>query len=171
MMKNRNLIYVILSVAALILNALPMMSGDAALTKYSIVSVAFAVGSVVYIAVAFIFRDRDNLFFAGRYWFYRALTLMFSENEAYTEKEEYKKEFELSAFVYCITTPTYVTLAFFATEFFSALSQALGWTVVRQIAIIIVVLIQRIKEIKRQRIREEAERKEQERMESMGKWK
>ena len=175
-MKNRKIIYVALSVAILILNALPIiLMNDAAITKYSIVSIAFAVCSVVYAVIAFILKDKGNLFVAGKHWLYRVISLTFYENVSNTQNEEYKKEFELSAFVYCVTVPSYITISFFANEFFSALSQAVSWAIIRQIAIIIVVIvphaIRNIKEKKRQRIKDEADRKEQEHQESMGKWK
>ena len=174
-LKNRKFIYVVLSVVTLILNAIPIIMEDAAITKYSIVSIAFAACSVVYAVIAFILKDKGNLFIAGKYWFYRALSLVFSENGSYTQEEEYKKEFELSAFIYCITIPTYITFAFFANGFYSTLSQALVWTIFRQIAIIIFVIVppivKAIKAEKQQRIKDEADRKEQERRESMGKWK
>ena len=175
-LKNRRFLYVVLSVAVLIFNVLPIIfSDDVGITKYSIVSLAFAICSVVYAVIAFIFKDKENLFVAGKYWFYRVLSLTFSENESYAEDEEYKKEFELSAFIYCITIPTYITFAFFADGFYSALLQALRWTIFRLIAIIIVAIIppiiKRIREKKKQHIKDEADRKEQERRESMGKWK
>ena len=175
-LKNSRLIYVVLSVVALVLNALPIViKDDAVITQYSTISIAFAICSVVYAAIAFILKDKGNLFVAGKYWFYRVISLSFSEKEFKAEDEEYKKEFELSAFIYCVTIPTYITFAFFSNGFYSALSQALGWTIFRQIAIIIVVIIpptiKCIKEKKQQRIKDEADRKEQERRESMGKWK
>lgn len=175
-LRNRKFIYAGLFVTVLMLNVLPIIfRGDAAINKYSIVSIVFAICSVVYAVIAFILKDKGNLFIAGKYWFYRALSFAFSENESHVEDEEYKKEFELSAFIYCITIPTYITFSFFADGFYSALSQAFGWTIIRQIAIIIVVIIppiiKRIKEKKHQHIKDEADRKEQERRESMGKWK
>ena len=172
-LKSRRLIYVILSVVVLILSALPIvMREDAVITRYSSISIVFAFCSVVYAVIAFLLKNKGNLFVAGRFWFYRALSLTFSENESYTE---YKKEFGLSAFIYCATIPPYITLAFFANGFYSALSQALGWTIVRAITIIIVVIIphiiKQIKAKKQQLIKDEANKKEQERLESMGKWK
>ena len=177
-LKNRKFIYILIFVVALILNVLPIIifKNDVAISKYSIVSIAFAICSVVYAVIAFLYKDKGNLFVVGRkYWFYRALSLTFSDNESYTQGEEYKKEFGLSAFIYCITIPTYITFAFFAKGFYSALSQALGWTIVRLIAIIIFVIvppiIKRIKAKKQQRMKDEADRREQERRESMGEWK
>ena len=176
-LKNRRILYAVVSVAVLILSALPMIVSmdNVAITKYSIVSLAFAGCSVVYAVIAFVFKDKGNLFVAGKYWFYTALSLTFSENESNTQKEEYRKEFELSAFLYCITIPAYISFAFLATGFYSALSQALGWTIFRLLAIIAVVIvppmIKRMGEKKQQRIKDEADRKEQERRESMGDWK
>ena len=174
-LKTRRLIYVVLSVIALVLNALPIViKENAALSKYSIIYIAFALCSVVYAVIAFIFKDKGNLFVAGKYWFYRALSLSFSENKN-KDDEEYKKEFELSAFIYCVTIPTYVTFAFFAGSFYSAFSKALEWTIFRLVAIMVVVIIppiiRSIKEKKQQRIKDQADKKEQERRESMGKWK
>ncbi len=175
-LKNKKIIYVSLSIAALILNALPFIfRDDAALTAYSFVSIAFAICSIVYASIGFMLRDKGNLFLAGKHWYYRLLSLTFSKNKSYTEDAEYKKEFELSAFIFCVTIPTYITLAFFAVGFYSAISQAVSWTIVRSVAIIMIVIIPRIiKAIKaknQQRLRDDADRKEQERLESMGKWK
>lgn len=173
---NKKIWYVVLSVAAVILNALPMIifRDDLAITKYSSISIAFAICSVVYAVIAFILRGKGNLFTAGhRFW--RFVDYLFAETKSYTKTEDYKKEFALSAFIYCVTIPTYITFSFFANGFFSALLQALSWTIIRQIAIILIVMvppiIKRIKEKKQQRIKDEAGRKEQERRESMGKWK
>ena len=172
-LKSRRLIYVILSVVVLILSALPIvMREDAVITRYSSISIVFAFCSVVYAVIAFLLRNKGNLFVAGRFWFYRALSLTFSENESYTE---YKKEFELTAFIYCATILPYITLAFFAGDFYSTLSQALGWSILRLVVILTVVIIphiiKQIKAKKQQHIQDEADRKEQERRESMGTWK
>ena len=175
-LKKGRIIYVGLFAVALIINALPIIiRGDVSITKYSAIPLAFAIGSITYAVVAFILKDKGNLFLAGRYWFYRAVSLVFSAHDTKEEGEEYQKKFALSAFIFCVTIPTYVTLGFFANEFYSALSQALWVTILREIAIIVFVLtppiIKRIKEKKQQRIQDDTERKEQERRESMGKWK
>lgn len=174
-LKTRRLIYIVLSVIALVLNALPIViKENAALSKYSIIYIAFALCSVVYAVIAFIFKDKGNLFVAGKYWFYRALSLSFSENKN-KDDEEYKKEFELSAFIYCVTIPTYITFAFFASSFYSAFSNAIKWTIFRLIAMMVVVIIppiiKKIAENTQQRKKDQADKKEQERRESMGKWK
>ena len=174
--KNRKVIYVILSIAVLLVSIMTIIfNKEASITKYSVVSIAFAVCSVLYALIAFIFKNKGNLFVAGKHWFYRALSFSFSENKQYIETEAYKKEFELSAFIYCVTIPVYVSFAFFANGFYSALSQALGITIFRQIAIILIVIVspivKAIKAKKQQGLRDEADKKEQERRESMGKWK
>ena len=176
-LKNRKFIYVILSVVVLMLNALPIMIRweNAAMTQYSTISLVFAVCSVVYAVIAFAFRNKGNLFVAGKHWLYRAMSMSFSKNESKAEDEVYQKEFELSAFVFCVTIPAYITFAFFANGFYSALSQALGWTIVRMMAMIAVVIVppvvKGIKAKKLQRIKDDTDRKEQEHRESMGRWK
>ena len=175
-LKSRRLIYVILSVVVLILSALPIvMREDAAITRYSNISIVFAFCSVVYAVVAILLKKKGNLFTIRVNNILLALMHTLDEDKSYTKSIEYKKEFELSAFIFCVTIPAYITFAFFANGFYSALSQALGWTIFRVVAIIIVAiilpLIKRIKENKQQRIKDEAERKEQENRESMGKWK
>ena len=56
-LKTRRLIYVVLSVIALVLNALPIViKENAAFSQYSIISVAFALCSVIYAVIAFIFK-------------------------------------------------------------------------------------------------------------------
>ena len=175
-LKSRKALYAVLAIAGLFLSILPILLGDnAELTKYSIVPFIFAVCSVIYAVIAFIFMDKGNLFVAGRrHWFYRVLDWTFS-GESRDEDEEYKREFELSAFLFCITIPAYVTFAFFATGFYSALGQALGWTIIRELAIIIIVIvppiIKRIKARQQQQMQDEADRKTQEHRESMGNWK
>ena len=57
--KNSRLIYVVISVVVLILNALPIIiRDDAAITQYSSISVIFALCSAVYAMIAFIFKDK-----------------------------------------------------------------------------------------------------------------
>ena len=174
-LKNRKFIYVILSVVVLMLNALPIMIHwkNATINQYSTISLVFAVCSVVYAVIAFAFRHKGNLFVAGKHWLYRAMS--FSKHESKAEDEVYQKEFELSAFVFCVTIPAYITFAFFANGFYSALSQALGWTIVRLMAMLAIVMVppivKRIKAKKLQRIKDDTDRKEQEHRESMGRWK
>ncbi len=175
MSKKSKFIFIVLAVIILLISILPIvLIKDVALSKYSFVSIAFAVGSVAYAIIAFIFKNKGNLFVAGRR-FYRTLSLLFSEEKSYTESKEYKKEFALSAFIYCVTIPAYISSAFFARDFYSALSRALWWSILRQLAIILIVIIppiiKNIKEKKQQQKKDEADRKEQEHRESMGKWK
>ena len=173
--KNRKLVFIVLSIVILTASILPVIiSKDATITKYSFVSIAFAFCSVVYAVIAFILREKGNLFIAG-YRFWRFVDYLFAKPESYTKTEAYKKEFELSAFVFCATIPPYISFAFFASDFYSALSRALLCSILQSLAIILIVLIppiiKSIKEKKRQQIKHEADRKEQERRESMGKWK
>lgn len=108
--------YVVLTVAILTLNALPIIiyGDDIAITKYSIPSIAFTIRSVAYAVIAFLLKNKGNLFVAGKFWFYTALSLTFSENESYTE---YKKEFELSPLFIVSQYPPISRLPFLPTVF------------------------------------------------------
>ena len=96
-------------------------------------------------------------------------------NNILQNSDEYKKEFALSAFIFCASIPLYIPLAFFAKNFYTALSSALSVTILRILFTFILVLVPRIiknaQDKKKGRIKDEADRKEQERRESMGKWK
>ena len=66
-------------------------------------------------------------------------------------------------------------LAFFAENFYATLSSVLSVAILRILFTFVLILIPRIKKSmqdkKQARIKDEADRKEQERRESMGKWK
>jgi len=172
---KRRIVFIVLSVVILIASILPVIiSKDASITKYSFISLAFALGSIVYAIIAFIFKDQGNLFIAGKYWLCETIDWSFSEDVSYAESEDNKKEFELHAFIYCVTIPIYILFAFFANGCYSELLKAVLWTFLRELAIIVVMvipIIKRIKAKKQQLLKDEADRKEQERNESMGKWK
>ena len=175
-LKSRRLIYVILSVVVLILSALPIvMREDAVITRYSNISIVFAFCSVVYAVVAILLKKKGNLFTHHVNDILLALMHTLDEDKSYTKSIEYKKEFELTAFIYCATIPPYITLAFFAGDFYSTLSQVLGWSILRLVVILTVAIVPRmtklIKTKKQQHIKDEADRKAQERRESMGTWK
>ena len=176
MSKKRKITFIVLAAIILLSSVLPIaLVKDAALSRYSFIYIAFAVCSVVYAGIAFIFKNKGNLFVIGKNRFISVLSLSFSEEKSYADSEEYKKEFALSAVIYCVTVPPYITLAFFARDYYLALSGAFSLTVLRHLAIIIIVIvpsiIKNIKQRKQQQKKDEADRKEQERRESMGKWK
>ena len=173
--KDNRLIFIFLAIVILIASIFPVIiSKDAAITKYSFISIAFAFCSVVYAVIAFILKGKGNLFTAGhRFW--RFVDYLFAKTESYTNTEDYKKEFAFSAFIFCASIPFYIPPAFFAKSFYTALSSALSVTIFRSLFIIVLVLIPRIiknvQDKKQGRIKDEADRIEQERRESMGKWK
>ena len=173
--KENRFIFVFLSIVILIASILPVIiSKDAAITKYSSISIAFAFCSVVYAVIAFILKRKGNLFTAG-YRFWRFVDYLFAETESYTNTEDYKKEFAFSAFIFCVSIPFYIPPAFFAKSFYTALSSALSVAIFRSLLMIVLVLIPRIiknvQDKKQSRIKDEVDKKEQERRESMGKWK
>ena len=174
-MKSKKLVFVFLSVAILIACILPIiLDENAAISLNSTPAIVFGICSVVYAVIAFLNKEHGNAFLLGKNKLFITFLRSLEENPD-TDNDEYKKEFALSAFIFCASIPFYIPLAFFAKSFYTALSSALSVTILREVLIIALVLIPRIiknaQNKKKARIKDEADRKEQERRESMGKWK
>ena len=175
-LKKSNLIFVFLSVAILIACVLPViLDENAAISFNSLPAIVFGVCSFIYAIIAFLNKEHGNLFVLGKNKLFIAFLRSQSDDNPNTDSDEYRKEFALSAFIFCASIPFYIPLAFFAKSFYSALSSALSVTILRILFTLILVLVPRIiknaQEKKQGRIKDEADRIEQERRESMGKWK
>ncbi len=163
--------YIVFSVAILILHALPIIifRDNIAITKYSIPSIAFAFCSVVWAVIAISLREHFNLFFLNLY----VIAKIF--NKSYNKSEEYRDYFKKFAFVYCAFIPTYLTWSLFVKDFYAGIMRPLEVSILREVAIILLGLVppfvKNIKMRNQEHFREETDRKEQERRESMGKWK
>ena len=174
-MKFKKLIFIFLSVAILFACVLPViLNENASISFNSAPAIAFGICSAVYAVIAFLNKEHGNAFLLGKSKLFITFLRSLQDNPD-TESEEYKKEFALSAFIFCASIPLYIPLAFFAKNFYTALSSALSVTILRMVLTIAVVLIPRIiknaQDKKQERINDEAAKKEQERRESMGKWK
>ena len=174
-MKSKKLIFILLYVAILIACVLPViLSEDAQITVNSAPAIVFGICSAVYAVIAFLNKEHGNAFLLGRGKLFITFLRSLEENHD-TDSDEYKKEFALSAFIFCASIPFYIPLAFFAKSFYTALSSALSVTMLRIVLTFALVLIPRIiknaQDKKKARIKDEADRKEQEQRESMGKWK
>ena len=169
--KSKKTIYFLCIVTVLIANALPIIvfSEHAAITKYSIPSIVFAFCAVIYAVVAISLREHFNLFFLNLY----IVAKIF--NKSYNQTQEYKEDFKKFAFVYCASIPFYITVSLFVDNFYSGIMRPIDVSIVRDAIIIFLGVIpptiKNISSKKQQRIKDEADRKEQERLESMGKWK
>ena len=175
-LKIRKIIFIILSVIVLIASVLPViLSENAAVTVNSVPAIALGVCSFIYAVIAFLNKEQDNLFVLGRNKLFIAFLRSLRDDNPDTDSDEYKKEFALSAFIFCASIPLYIPLAFFAKSFYSALSSAISVTICRILFTFVLVLIPRIiknaQDKKQSHIKDEADRKEQENRESMGKWK
>ncbi len=176
MQKNRKLIFIFFSVAIIIASVLPVITNkDAAITVNSAPAIAFGVCSSVYAVIAFLNKEQGNLFVLGRNKLFVAFLRSLRDDKPDTDSDEHKKEFALSAFIFCASIPLYIPLAFFAKSFYASLYSALSVTIFRILCTFVLVLIPRIiknaQDKKQGRTKDEADRKEQERCESMGKWK
>ena len=174
-MKSKKLIFIFLSVAILIACVLPMiLNENASISFNSAPAIVFGICSVVYAVIAFLNKGHGNAFLLGRGKLFITFLRSLEDNPD-TDSDEYKKEFALSAFIFCASIPFYIPLAFFAESFYTALSSALSVTMLRIVLTFALVLIPRIvknaQDKKKARIKDESDRKEQERRESMGKWK
>ncbi len=174
--KNSTLAFVFLSVASLIGSVLSVvLNKNAAISLNSAPAIVFGACSSVYAVIAFANKKKGNLFVLGRNKLFVAFLRSLKDDDPDTDSEEYQKEFALSAFIFCASIPLYIPLAFFAKGFYTALSSALFVTVLRILFTLLLVLVPRIMKQaqgkKQGRIKDEADRKEQERRESMGKWK
>ncbi len=175
-MLKVNFIFIILFIVILIACVLPViLHADAAITLNSVPAIVFGVCSAVYAVIAFVNKENGNLFVLGRNKLFFAFLRSLRDDSPNTDSDEYKKEFALSAFIFCASIPFYIPLAFFANDFYSALSSTLLVTLLRLFCTFLLVLIPRMiknaKDKKQARVKDEADRKEQERRESMGKWK
>ncbi len=174
-MKFKKLIFIFLSVAILVACVLPViLNENASISFNSAPAIVFGICSAVYAVIAFLNKEHGNAFILGRSKLFITFLRSLQDNPD-TESEEYQKEFALSAFIFCASIPFYIPLAFFAKNFYTALSSALSVTMLRMVLTIAAVLIPRIiknaQGKKQGRINDEAAKKEQERRESMGKWK
>lgn len=174
--KKGKFIFIILFIVVLIASVLPViLSENATITVNSAPAIVLGVCSVIYAIVAFVMKDEQNLFVLGKNRIFIAFLRSLRDDTPDTDSDTYKKEFALSAFVFCVSIPFYIPLAFFSKSFYTALSWALSVTISRILFTFALVLIPRViksaKDKKQGHIKDEADRKEQERRESMGKWK
>ena len=174
-MKSKKLIFIFLSVVILISCVLPViLNENASISFNSAPAIVFGVCSVVYAIIAFLNKEHGNAFLLGRNKLFITFLRLLEDNPD-TDSDEYKKEFALSAFIFCASITFYIPLAFFAESFYTALSSALSVTMLRIVLTFALVLIPCIvknaQDKKKARIKDESDRKEQERRESMGKWK
>ena len=174
-MKIKKLIFIFLSIAILIACILPVIFNEnAAIALSSVPALVFGICSAAYAVIAFLNKEHGNAFLLGRGKLFITFLRSIEENTD-TDNDEYKKEFALSAFIFCASIPFYIPLAFFAESFYTALSSALSVTMLRIVLTFALVLIPSIvknaQDKKKARIKDEADRKEQEQRESMGKWK
>ena len=174
-MKIKKLIFIFLSIAILIACVLPVIFNEnAAISINSAPALAFGVCSVVWAIIAFLNKEHGNAFLLGKNKLFITFLRSLEENPN-TDSDEYNKEFALSAFIFCASIPFYIPLAFFAKSFYTALSSALFVTILREVLTIALVMIpcivKNVQNKKKASIKDEADRKEQEHRESIGKWK
>ena len=175
-MKFKTLLFIFLSVAILIACVLPVILNEtAAISLSSVPALVLCICSVVYAMIAFFNKEHGNAFLLGKDKIFITFLRSLEDDNPNTDSDEYKRQFALSAFIFCVSIPFYIPLAFFAESFFIALSSALSVTIIRlvltYVLVFIPLIIKNVQDKKKARIKDEADKKEQERRESMGNWK
>lgn len=171
-LNKRNLIFVILLAVILITSVLPVIFNEnVAISFNSLPAIVFFACSFIYAIIAFLNKERENLFVIGKNKLLKVFLHSLKEDAPNTDGDEYKKDFALSAFIFCASVPLYIPIAFFAKNFYATLSLTLTVAILRILITFAIILISRLKNIKKDNIKDENDRKEQERRESMGKWK
>ena len=98
---------------------------------------------------------------------------MFTGEKSYAERAKYKSDIKICALIYCLAIPVYIPIAFFVTDLYSAIIMTLSCVIIDNVAIIVYMIISNMKYVadieRREEIEAEQHRKEQERLESMGK--
>jgi len=176
MKKYRN-IFIASMMASLLLSMLPIVIfyDSAALSYYSWLPIAFFLGSIVWAIIAYRLRDRGNLFFYRKGRLSTALMYTFTGEKSYAERAKYKSDIKICALIYCLAIPVYIPIAFFVTDLYSAIIMTLSCVIIDNVAIIVYMIISNMKYVadieRREEIEADLQRKEQEKRESMGKWK
>lgn len=175
-MKFNKLVFILLSVAILIACVLPViLSENSAISINSAPAIAFGVCSVIYAVIAFVNKEHGNAFLLEKDKLFLTFLRSLEDNHPNADSDEYEKEFALSAFIFCASIPFYIPLAFFAKSFYTALSSALSVTILRlvlaYVSVFVPLITKNAQDKKKARIKDEADKKEQGRRESMGNWK
>ena len=178
-MKKQKIFFVVYFSALLILASLPVFifSESAAITKYSIPAVVCFISAVVYAGVAYTLRKRGNLFLIGtsRLFFIFMYNFFRDDNNRYTSHPYYKKEILISGMIFGSVIPFYIPIAFFVRDFDSAFLWPLQLCLVWVVAALVFMCVWRItimlKMQNQEKTQDNMDRKEQEKKESMGRWK
>ena len=173
---NNKFIYVFLFIETIIACILPIIFiKHAAISFNSAPALIFGICSVIYAIIAILNKEHGNAFLLGKNKLFITFLRSLRNEKFDTHSDEYKKEFTISAFIFCASIPIYIPIAFLTKNFYATISLSLSVAFLRILITFALVLIPRIiknlQDQKQERIKDEADRKEQERRESMGKWK
>ena len=179
MRRYRN-INMIVIVAILVVSVLPMLlfMNRLQVTKYSIPAICFLAVHLVYGLIAYIFQNKGNFLRFSMYFICNIDFFLFcKEDKEYTFTKEYEKEFDQMLATYYSVVPMYAPCIFlssaptvmFVPLIVFALPQVLF--IIKEARKKTSYVKERIRMEKQKRDVIEQQRIEQERRESMGKWK
>lgn len=176
-MGKQKKIFIISILISTLLNILVIVINieNAALTLHSIPALAFMLCSIIYAMIAYGMKDSGNLLLIGNDRLFWIICRSFENNEYHTSFIDYEKEFRRTLFIYCVFIPCYIPIAFLSKSFPSWLLSILSLLLIQELLIMSTFIVLRwtslIKAKRNQELIDEQLKKEQEKRESMGKWK
>lgn len=176
-MSKQKKILITSILASVLLNILIVVVNikQAALTAFSIPACAFIVCSIIYAMIAYDMRDSGNLLLIGSDKIFWIIRHSFKTSEYVTSHKDYEKEFRMTLLIYCFFIPCYIPMIFLSKSFFGSYMSILSVLFIEELIIIFAFvffrLTSQVKSDREQKLSDEATRKEQEKRESMGKWK
>ncbi|MBE6548987.1 MAG: hypothetical protein E7670_01010 [Ruminococcaceae bacterium] len=178
-MRKRKLIKVIIFCAIVFVSVLPMLifMQDLKITKYSIAAIGLLVFHLLYGLLAYIYQNKGNYLRFSGYFIRRLDIILLRKNQEYTFTTEYEKNFNRMLATYYSVIPMYLPCIFLTSKP-SQMPIALIVFLIPQVIFIFKEYQEKIAYIKeRKRLKQlneqlmEKELREQEKRESMGKWK
>ena len=168
-------INVIVFCTIIIVSILPMLifMKSLQITKYSFAAVGLLVSHLLYGLLAYIYQNKGNFLKFSTYFIRRLDILLFRENKEYTFTAEYERNFNRMLITYYSVIPMYLP-CIFLTSTPAQMPIALIVFMIPQVVFIVKEYQEKIayiKEIQRKKQLMEEELREQEKRESMGKWK
>ncbi len=178
-MRKYKLINLIVFCVIIMVSILPMLifMKDLQITKYSIPAICLLVFHLLYGLLAYIYQNKGNYLRFSAYFIRRLDIILLRKNQEYTFTAEYEKNFNRMLATYYSVTPLYLPCILLTSKP-AQMPIALIVFLIPQAIFIFKEYQEKIAYIKeRKRLKQlneqlmEKELREQERRESMGKWK
>ena len=132
-------------------------------------------GVIIYGMIAHSMREEGNIFFLGSYKLVDMAYYSFRKTPRYVSADWYQKIFDIDEIIYFAAIPFYIPVALLSNGYFSTIANILSVSIVPVFLALFCTIAIRITELIATHKRENSEaaelKREQERRESIGKWK